>query len=240
MMLPAGGIGTIFVDIDGTLTHGRAGGRRALHPLVELLMQRGVAIDAAREAVRAAEAAAAVAPGMSWPFGADRALGIETAELTAHILATFPACYAMHPDANRFMTGLRRWGGPRVYPATTNPGLFILGKLASGGLADATGTPVFDACFGGEEVCSGGKAGPGFYEALLARTGSEASACIMVGDEPEPDLTYARAADIRTVFIVCRDQPEPLRHGPDGGLFVNSLDVALAMIGSDKERHERT
>lgn len=226
----------VFVDIDGTLTHS-AGSRPPRpgpsHPLAGMLVVRGVPVEEAAARVKQAEAAAAHdMVGRCWPFGAEQSLGIETAELAQYIVTDFRQRYAMHPDAWRFMTGLRELPGLRVYPATTNPGLYILGKLASGDLADAEGTPVFDAVFGGEEVSVGGKCGASFYHDLLTRTEVHPDRCVMIGDEPTPDLDYALEAGLRRIFIVCREQSVPLRHGAHGGFFVNSLDVALSMIQS--------
>jgi FMN phosphatase YigB (HAD superfamily) len=136
-----------------------------------------------------------------------------------------------HPLAELLLQrGLRTVPGLRVYPATTNPRLVILGKLAAGGLTDASGTMVFDDCFGGDEVSPGGKCGPGFYHALCARTGTEPSRCYMVGDNPRADLDYAREAGIERVFIVQRDQSAPERGGSDGAMFIESLDEALSSI----------
>jgi FMN phosphatase YigB (HAD superfamily) len=226
----------VFVDIDGTLSHANhAAPRRRMpsNPLAGILMERGLAFDEAQERVCAAEAEAGVRPGSVWPFGADRLLGVPDGMLAAYTVNCFRRRYAMHPDAKRFMLGLRAFPGIRVYPATTNPRLFILGKLASGGLADERGTAVFDDCFGGEEVSPGGKCGPGFYHALCVRTGAEPSNCFMVGDEPLPDLDYARGAGIERVFIVNRDQAEPRRDGANGGVFVSTLDEALSSIEAE-------
>jgi len=237
-------ITTVLVDIDGTLTGAAPNGTRSAgpsHPMAAMLAARGMAPDAATAAVWDAEAAVAQdMVGRRWPFGAELALGIGTDELARHIVADFRQRYAMHPDARRFMLGLRERPGLRVYPATTNPALFILGKLAAGELADADGTPVFDAIFGGEEVSVGGKCGAGFYRDLLAWIDVEPAHCAMIGDEPQPDLEYAAEAGIRTIFIVDRKQTQPLRHGAHGGFFVNSLDVALAMLQPGGEPHERS
>ena len=225
-----------LVDIDGTLTHSNGDnpaarrGRVPSNPLAGILMDRGLAFDEAQERVRAAEAESGVVPGGVWPFGADRSLGIPDGMLASYIVKHFRERYAMHPDAKRFMLGLKALPGIRVYPATTNPCLFILGKLASGGLADEMGTPVFDDCFGGEEVCTGGKCGPGFYHALCERTGTEPAHCFMIGDEPLYDLDYAREAGIERVFIVDRGQTERRRDGANGGIFVSTLDEALSSI----------
>lgn len=230
---------TVFVDIDGTLTHSNGDspaaprGRVPSNPLAGILMERGVAFDDAQERVLAAEAEAGTMPGGVWPFGADRSLGVPDGALAAYTVKSFRQRYAMHPDAKRFMLGLKALPGIRVYPATTNPSLFILGKLASGGLADETGTPVFDECFGGEEVSAGGKCGPGFYHALCARTGADPSTCFMIGDEPLFDLDYAREAGIERVFIVDREQEARRRDGDNGGIFVSTLDEALSSIKAE-------
>lgn len=227
----------VFVDIDGTLSHAnptRPERREPSNPLAGLLMKRGMGFDEAQESARRAEAECKPTPGGIWPFGADRELGIADGELAAHTTEVFQQRYALHPDAVRFMRGLRAIPGLRIYPATTNPRLFILGKLASGGLADAAGTTAFDDCYGGEEISPGGKCGPGFYHALCARTNTHPADCFMVGDEVVPDLDYARQAGLERVFIVCRTQAEPFRRTAGGGMFVNTLDVALSMIKSGR------
>ncbi len=223
----------VFVDIDGTLTHAHPAAPRPAppaNPLVGLLGSRGLPLAEAERQAREAERAAAPKPGGVWPFGAAELLGLDAAALTAYVLTHFPARYEMSPDAVRFMNALRLLPGIRVYPATTNPSLFILGKLAAGGLADAAGTPVFDGCFGGEEVSPGGKCGPSFYQALCDRVGVTPDRCVMVGDEPTPDCDYARAAGIGRVFLVNRGASEPLWADASGAVVVNSLDRVWPMI----------
>ncbi len=228
----------VFVDIDGTLSYSCPDGSKVKtpsNPLVGILVERGLPLDEAEERGRQAEEEFAPTPGGVWPFGADRSLGIPDGMLAAYTVKGFRARYAIYPDAKRFMLGLKALSGIRVYPATTNPRLFILGKLASGGLANETGSPVFDDSFGGEEVSTGGKCGPGFYHALCARTGTEPAHCVMIGDDPLFDLDYARAAGIERVFIVNRDQTECRRDGANGGIFVSALDEALSFIKAECE-----
>jgi phosphoglycolate phosphatase-like HAD superfamily hydrolase len=223
----------VLVDIDGTLAEPNPDApdpSGPSHPLVAILVQRGLPPGEARARVAQAEAAVSPKPGEAWPFGAERALGVTEEEVLNHLVDDFRRRYRAHLDAVRFMRGLRDLPGVRVYPATTNQGLYILGKLASGGLADATGTPVFDEVFGGEEVSTGGKCGPDFYRALFTRTATAPADCCMVGDEIRPDLEYAQAAGIKRVFIVDREQAAPLLAKEDGGIHVNTLDSALAML----------
>jgi hypothetical protein len=121
----------VFVDIDGTLTHSNGDappaprGRVPSNPLAGILMERGLAFDEAQERARRAELESAPTPGGVWPFGADRRAGIPEGHLSAYITDVFARRYALHPDAVRFLRGLRALPAVRVYPATTNGAIFV-------------------------------------------------------------------------------------------------------------------
>ena len=53
----------------------------------------------------------------------------------------------------------------------------------------------------------------------------------MVGDDPQRDLAAALAAGIEQVIVVRRDQEQPLVKEADGGLYVQSLELVIEMIG---------
>ncbi len=230
---PIFAIDTVLVDIDGTITAANpaAAATPGTHdPFLRLIMHKtGLAEGEAR--ARAAEAAVGEMVGSRWPFGVEAQFGITGEELWHAVSTEFRRRLILHADAAAFLTGLRsRFPRLKIHAATTNPSLFILGKLAVGGLAGRDGSPYLDGCCGGEEVSRGGKCGGDFYRALMARAGTTPSRCLMVGDEPPADLGFARAAGIEHVVLVRRDQPDPWQHGDDGGIYVRGLDVALDFI----------
>lgn len=126
------------------------------------------------------------------------------------------------PDAVETVRALHA-RGYRLYPATTNSRIACLVKLAIAGLGDAAGSKYFRALFGGAEVVPEGKTTPLFYQALLERIGATPEEVVMVGDDVTNDLALARAAGIRQVVLLRRDQPERFVLGDDGAIYVRRL-----------------
>ena len=119
--------------------------------------------------------------------------------------------------------------GVRMYPASTNSSLACRAKLARAGLTGSRGPGYFTELFGGSDVCPGGKAGPEFFRAVLARIGCDAREVVMVGDDVKADLQYARGAGIEHVVIVRRDQRSPWTR-QTGAIFVKSLTIVPSML----------
>ncbi|GAF80267.1 unnamed protein product [marine sediment metagenome] len=86
---------------------------------------------------------------------------------------------------------------------------------------------ILTGAMGGEEISRGGKCGPGFYRALLQRAEATPESTVMVGDDLEADLAFAREAGISQVIIIDRTQDEDWKVFEDGARFVNSLEFAL-------------
>lgn len=219
---------TILVDIDDTLVGTKPtpqpdGGHR-LHPLATLVASRHrITPVTATEWIVKLECATGDMTHSHWPFGILPQLNLADEEVWESLARDAQERYFVYPDAVEFLQRLRRLPAVRVFPATTNPRLIILAKLATAGLADRHGSPHFDDCFGGEEVSPGGKCGPQFFIALLNRTRSDPATTLVIGDNPRDDLAYARAAGLHRVVLVRREQTEAVREAPDGGLSVRSL-----------------
>jgi FMN phosphatase YigB (HAD superfamily) len=47
----------------------------------------------------------------------------------------------------------------------------------------------------------------------------------MIGDNPQADLAYAKAAGIEQVILPRREQPQPWIVEEDGGIYVDSLAI---------------
>ena len=214
---------TVFIDVDETMTTARRGAAGGLHPLQAVVMRaRRVSQDDARHWIESAEADVTERVGRTWPFGLLDKAGATERQLWRELCRHFRRQVRVLPDVApllRFLRGRKI----RVFPATTNPRLYILGKLATGGLARQAGSPYLTDCFGGEEVSPGGKCGPRFFKALLQRTDADPQTTVMIGDDRTADLSYARQAGIQQVVLVDRTQTCGWAVGPDSELLVRGL-----------------
>lgn len=216
---------TVFIDVDTTISDPKVAGQNTIYPIAHALMKKfSISAEEAQARVEEAEANVTDMVGRYWPFGILEQLGLSGDDLWNELVASAESRLFMHPDARLFLKALKNFPGIRTFPASTNPRLVILSKLAIGGLADENGSPYLDGCFGGEEVSVGGKCGAQFYEALLKRTHSNSDNTLMVGDDPETDLAYATEAGIRQVVLVRRGQSQDWTYGSDGALYVKSLE----------------
>ncbi|NQU40113.1 MAG: HAD family hydrolase [Lentisphaerae bacterium] len=213
----------ILLDIDETLTGTRPEAGHPPHPLVRALIERDrLPADEAERIVRAAEAAAPVQPGETWPVRVLAELGLTEDILWPILCEQAEAVHFVYPDAAVLLSALRQRPEVRIFTATTNPRLIILAKLAIAGLADRHGSPYFDDCFGGEETATGGKAGPPFFQAILDRVGATPAETLMIGDDSAIDLAFARAIGIEQVVLPRRAQSEPWVR-EDGAVYVKDL-----------------
>ncbi len=218
---------TLLVDIDETVTHTRDESfpGRVLERLV--MAVHGIDIDAARAKIRS----------VCDPEGEDiephlTALGIVPEQFDRALIEAAKQCVEPYADAVVMIHRCRSLG-MTIYPATTNGRCVCLAKLAAAGLADVEGSAFFGELFGGSQVTPAGKSGPAFFEALLQRIGAEADDVVVVGDNPQADLAYARAAGIQQVVLPRREQSEPWVMECDGGLYVQSLAVVAELIASE-------
>ena len=76
-----------------------------------------------------------------------------------------------------------------------------------------------------------GKFTPTFFPSFLKAAALNPETTLMVGDDPQRDLAAALAAGIEQGIVVRRDQEQPLVKEADGGLYVQSLELVLEMIG---------
>ena len=135
------------------------------------------------------------------------------------------------PDAAHLIQSLPK-RGIRLYSATTNSRMAVLSKLAVSGLATIDGSPYFNGFFGGDSFGDPqGKYSPNFFPSIIKEARLNPEKTLMIGDDPEHDLVQPLAAGIKQVVLVQRDQKEPVIKKSDGGIYVNSLEWVLKMIG---------
>ncbi len=225
-------VSTVFVDIDATLTDPKPGRAAPADPGIVLIMQRtGKSFAEVCDWLETEYERNAPFQNRTWPFGIFDKFGISEEQLWIALCETYQEHLFMYPDAKNFLIRLKQeFPGIRVYPATTNPGQIILAKLSLGGLAERNHCPYLTDWFGGEVIIAGGKSGSEFYSALLERTGAAAETTLMVGDNPQADLAFARAARISQVVLPRRNQGNNWIIEPDGGIYVKSLESVLDFI----------
>jgi FMN phosphatase YigB (HAD superfamily) len=136
----------------------------------------------------------------------------------------------IYKDAIKLLEYLKTKDYIKVYPATTNPKLIILAKLAIEGFGDQNKSDFFEALFGGEEVIAGGKSSSVFYKALLEKSNTSATTTMMIGDHEKYDLQFAREAGINKVILPRRNQAEDIIHANNGGIYVNSLEHVIQLL----------
>jgi len=233
--IPRLNVRTVFIDIDTTITDPfpEAQKDNELHSylLARLVAKANdISIDLADKQIKEAEFSVGNMVGKEWPFGILENFNATDSELWALLVDDAKRRLFMHPDAKKFLIGLKNYPGIKVYTATTNPKISIYAKLSVGDLADQSGSSYLHDAFGGEEVSPGGKSTPEFYKALLQRTGASPETTLMVGDNPEMDLKLANAAGIKQVVLVRREQAENWTYCSDGALYVNGLEEVLNFL----------
>lgn len=227
---------TVFIDVDDTITGSKSitinENDPDLYPIVALLMRKyNLPLDEAKAVVEKAERGVGKMVGRYWPFGILNQLGLTESELWETLVNSARGRLFIYPDAVFLLKALKKFSDICVYTATTNPRLVILSKLALANLADRSGSPYLDGCFGGEEVSIGGKCGPQFYLALLERTGSNPKETLMLGDDPKTDLIFAKEAGVKQVILPRREQSKDWIYEDDGGTYVKSLQLVVELLG---------
>jgi len=217
---------TLLIDVDETITHTRdeVFPGRVLDRLVS--ESHGIDVAAARDHIRSVcdPETEDVEPHLA-------ALDVTSEEYDQALIDAARQYVEPYADAVTMIRQCHRQG-LSLYPATTNGRCVCLAKLAVAGLADASGSRYFVELFGGEQVTPSGKSGPAFFEALLKRIGADPEDVVMVGDNPQADLAFARGAGIRQVVLPRRMQSEPWEIEPDGGIYVKSLAIVPELLGS--------
>lgn len=230
---------TVFVDIDSTLTDSKTGQTPRSHMdlFTDLVAQKNkISRAKAFLCIKSAEDSVKDMVGYYWPFNILAGLGVRKMELWKVLLEDAKKNIFVHQDAKIFLMELKQHlPDAKIYTATTNPQLIIYSKLAVAGLANQYGSPYIDGAFGGEEIYPGGKSCPGFYKNLLKRTGAAPETTLMIGDSPEMDLSLAKAAGIKQVVLVRREQNKEWVREADGGIYVKRLDVIFKLINSKKK-----
>ena len=216
---------TLLIDIDETITHTRDAvfPGRVLDRLVS--ESHGIDVAAARDHIRSVcdPEAEDVEPHLA-------ALGVMSEEYDRALIDAAHQCVEPYADAVTMIRQCHRQG-LSLYPATTNGRCVCLAKLAVAGLADASGSRYFVELFGGEQVAPSGKSGPAFFDALLQRIDAHPEDVVMVGDNPQADLAFAREAGIQQVVLPRREQSDVWVMEPDGGLYVQSLAIVPQLLG---------
>ena len=210
---------TVLIDVDETITHTRDDSFLYAALLDAVASAHGIDATQADRRIRA----------VCDPNNEDvephlAALGIEMTDyLHALVEAARPHVEA-YADAVTMIRSLHETGFA-LYPATTNGRGACMAKLSAAGLGDVSGSPFFAELFGGAQVSPEGKSGPTFYHALLKRIDTDPRHVVMIGDNPQADLAYAKAAGIEQVILPRREQPQPWIVEEDGGIYVDSLAI---------------
>ncbi len=222
-------VSSILIDVDGTITYSdepeAIGGEVSLVLLAALVAEKE---DVSREeALRRIREAGD--PESVCLFSLLPRLNISREEYWERLQGHLSRYLKLYEDAAILLKALSAKGF-RVFPASANSRMSILSKLAVFGLATIDGSPYLAEILGGSEICPGGKSSPEFFLMILRKYKLNPDKTLLIGDDPEFDLAFARAAGIEQVVLARRNQKEALVREADGGLYVNSLEWVLKML----------
>jgi FMN phosphatase YigB (HAD superfamily) len=230
MELPRLNVTDVLIDIDDTITFAKskaAGGIGFLLTLADIVAeQESISHESALERIREVGN-----PETTCLFTFLPELNVSRERYWQALQEWLCESVGVYPDAEALIRALSAMGMP-LYTATTNARMGALAKLATSGLATIDGSPFFTGYFGGDAFGDPmGKFTTTFFPSILKAAALNPATTLMVGDDPQHDLAAALAAGIEQVIVVRRDQEQPLVKEADGGLYVQSLELVIEMIG---------
>jgi len=220
---------TVFIDIDGTITHDTSGNSEvgyfeyALRNLLERKYHLTVS-EALKKVLKAEEKVIGKDPFLALSY---LDFNVSKEELWREILKVQKKVLKVYSDAVYFVRGLYEMGY-NLYIVSNNTTNRALAKLIRAGLANLKGSKYFKKIYG-YDFTSCQKNSPDFYRKVLNDREFNIESIVMVGDDSVCDMEIPKEAGIKNFIIVNRKQKKNILKR-DGAYFVNNLILMLKIL----------
>ena len=222
-------ISCVLMDVDGTMTRLRPGGKLPVDAdvrLAELLAEDG--------RLSMARAISLIHQQENWDqhciFDLAQKLNIEETRLWDVLVEDWKRYISFPEDTVFFLKEMNRKKIP-VYAATTNSPRMTLMKMSIGGLADIKGTPFLSGFYSGNHFHDPrGKFAPDFFQKILAEGRFNPRESVMIGDEYLRDCAPALTAGIRWCILIDRNSRIDFTQNDEGVIRTNSLHCVAPCI----------
>ena len=226
-------ITSILMDVDGTMTRIRPGGRVPVGSdvrLAELLARkRNISVEQALRLIHSQKDL-----DQNCIFFWAQKFGIEEEQLWKVMLEDWKGYIDLPDDLGFFLKEMKKRGIP-IYSATTNSRRMTLLKMAVGGLAEFDETPYLAGFYSGNYFHDPrGKFAPDYFPKILKAGQFDPNKTLMIGDEYGHDCAPSLAAGIRWAVLIDRDSRQPLEANENGLIRINSLRHIVPCISSGR------